>query len=431
MEPNPMDWQSKDKAVLERELNLRQHQINQLLKITQAINNNVSAKGLFDMYRSFLQWEMGVERMALYVRQEGTWRCSASIGVLREDTCVDIKDRLPDFTRMVYLNEETHPLLSQFDLVIPVLHKEDPIAYVFVGGFAEEEDMLSKLQFITTLTNVVAVAIENKRLFKRQLEQERLKREMELAGEMQRMLIPATLPTKKNYELASIYQPHYGVGGDYFDFLEFEDDKIVFCVGDISGKGVAAALLMANFQANFHTLIKKRTGLDEFIRDLNDSVNRITKGDRFITFFIAEYNIGKQELRYVNAGHNPSLLVTEEELRLLDKGCTLLGGFPQLPEVEVGKVRIDEDALILSYTDGLTDVQNPQGEFLKEEMLHRFVSAHHHLSASAFNARLMQEIEQFKGEQTYMDDFTVLTCKMFCQHQKPVLQPAGNFSSKG
>jgi len=202
-------------------------------------------------------------------------------------------------------------------------------------------------------------------------------------------------------------------------------------VGDISGKGVAAALLMANFQANFHTLIKKRTGLDEFIRDLNDSVNRITKGDRFITFFIAEYNIRNQELRYVNAGHNPSLLVTEGELQLLDKGCTLLGGFPKLPEVEVGNLRIREDALILSYTDGLTDVRNPQGEFLKEEMLHRFVSAHYRLSASAFNDRLMQRIEEFKGEQTYMDDFTVLTCKMFCQPQKPVLQPVGTFSSKG
>ena len=84
---------------------------------------------------------------------------------------------------------------------------------------------------------------------------------MELASEIQHMLIPKVLPTKSCYELASIYKPHYGVGGDYFDFIEFDDGKIVFCVGDISGKGVAAALLMANFQANFHTLINKRTGI--------------------------------------------------------------------------------------------------------------------------------------------------------------------------
>lgn len=398
---------------LERELNLKQLQINRLLNITQAINNNVSAEGLFNMYKSFLSWEIGVKKMALYIREEDDWSCASSIGIKEELLALDIRSYFEKYTRLNNVEDASHPLIREFDVVIPVRHKEHPIAYVFIGGFSEEEDMYNKVQFITTITNIIAVAIENKRLFKRQLEQERLKREMELASEMQRMLIPTNMPSKPGYELASIYKPHFGVGGDYFDFIEFEDGKIVFCVGDISGKGVAAALLMANFQANFHTLINKRTELDAFIRDLNTSVNLITQGERFITFFIAEYDTGRQSLRYVNAGHNPPVLVNDGELHLLNKGCTILGSFPELPEVEVGCVSLEGEAIILSFTDGLTDLQNESGDYLNEEMLYSFVRNNYKLSASAFNRQLMERLEVFKGGKNYPDDFTVLTCKIF------------------
>ena len=399
-------------ASLERELNLKQLQVNRLLNITQAINNNVSAEGLFDMYRSFLSWEIGVKKMALYIREDQAWLCATSIGLTEEQLAIDISSLLPKYTRLNNVDDQDHPLIREFDVVIPVRHKDQPIAYVFIGGFGEDEDMYSKVQFITTITNVIAVAIENKRLFKRQLEQERLKREMELASEMQRMLIPKTLPSKSGYEMASIYKPHLGVGGDYFDFIEFPDGKIVFCVGDISGKGVAAALLMANFQANFHTLINKRADLDEFIRDLNQSVNLITQGERFITFFIAEYDINERHLRYVNAGHNPPVLIINGTLHLLNKGCTILGSFQELPEVEIGELNIKGEAIILSFTDGLTDLKNPEGEYLNEEIIYDFAAQNYFLPATEFNRLLMELLEAFKGAQNYPDDFTVLTCKI-------------------
>ncbi len=402
-----------NKAELERELNLKQLQINSLLNITQAINDNVSVEGLFNMYKSFLSWEIGVKKMALYVLKDGEWICAASIGIKDKLLEIDISERLPTYTRLKNVEESEHELIREFDVVIPVRHKNEAISYVFIGGFSEDDDMYSKVQFITTITNVIAVAIENKRLFKRQLEQERMKREMELASEMQRMLIPQELPSKDCYELASIYKPHLGVGGDYFDFIEFEDGKIVFCVGDISGKGVAAALLMANFQANFHTLINKRTELDEFIRDLNQSVHLITQGERFITFFIAEYDINTRQLNYVNAGHNPPVLVANGNMHLLNKGCTILGSFTELPAFEVGRLKVEEEAVILSFTDGLSDIRNKADEFLSDELIYDFVQSHYLLSASTFNNKLLEVIENFKGEETYPDDFTVLTCKIF------------------
>ena len=398
---------------LERELHLKQLQVNRLLNITQAINNNVSSNGLFNMYNSFLSWEIGVKKMVLYIRGEEEWYCATSIGIKDEFLKYNIQTQLTKYQRMTHVEETEHPLISQFDVVIPVRHKDSSIAYVLIGGFGAEDDMYNKVQFITTITNVIAVAIENKRLFKRQLEQERLKREMELASEMQRMLIPQKLAKNNCYELSSIYKPHLGVGGDYFDFVEFNDGKIYFCVGDISGKGVAAALLMANFQANFHTLIKNlRLELDKFIRELNCSVNLITQGERFITFFIAEYDTNKRQLRYVNAGHNPPVMIDGGEVHFLTKGCTILGSFQTLPSIEIGEIQLKEEALVLTYTDGLTDIQNEAGEYLNEEVVAAFAKEHYQLSAKTFNQKLLELSKRFMGADDYPDDFTVLSCKI-------------------
>ena len=400
---------------LEKELNLKRLQINSLLTITQAINDNVSAEELYEMYHSFLSWELAVKKMALFVKcEKGNWHCATSIGITKKLLKEDITPILAKIKGPNNLEDEKHPLVSQFDVVIPVAHKKFPIAYVFIGGFSDEEDMYNKVQLITTITNVIAVAIENKRLFKRQIEQERYNKEMELAAEMQRLLIPQELPSNKHYELAGIYKPHFRVGGDYLDFLEFEDGKMFFCIGDISGKGVSAALLMANFQANFKTLINKhRSNLDEFIHDINGAVNRITLGDKFITFFIGEYDMADRSLRYINAGHTPPVLVDDGHLHLLDKGCTLLGLFEELPKLEVGKVQLKGEAVLLSFTDGLTDIRNTEGDFLSEDKLQHFVQGHYLVSASEFTEKLKGYIEAFIGEEKYPDDFTVLSCRFF------------------
>jgi len=401
------------REVLERELNLKQLQLNGLLNITQAINNNISAEELFEMYKSFLGWEIGITRMALYIKDENVWVCSSHIGLNEEECDIKPGKNLDHYKRLKLIEETEDEFLKTFDVIIPVHHKDNPIAYVLIGNFGDEDDMYNKVQFITAITNIIAVAIENKRLFKRQLEQERLRRELELAGEMQRMLIPKELPVTSRYELDSIYKPHYGIGGDYFDFLSFEEDKIVFCIGDISGKGIAAALLMANFQANFHTLINKREKLDSFIKDLNHSVNLITAGDKFITFFIAEFDFKTRILSYVNAGHNRPISCSEGKLEFLDKGCTILGSFRDIDDIEIGKVVLPQNAMIFAFTDGLIDLKNEKGENLSNEFLYEFLEANYELQAKVFNKKLMNRIELFKGDTTYPDDFTVLTCKIY------------------
>ena len=402
---------------LERELNLKQLQINGLLGITQAINNNVSADGLFKMYASFVNWEMAIEKMALYVKSsdgEGDWVCEVHRGIDNELVKLDISDRFENFQTLKNIEEEKdHPFISEFDVVIPVLHKKTAIAYSFFGGFGEGDDMYSKVKFITTITNIIAVAIENKRLFKRQIEQERLNREMELAGDMQQMLIPSNLPKNENYEFAGIYKPHLGVGGDYYDFVELEDDKFAFCIADISGKGLAAALLMASFQSNYHALIRQHANLEVFIRELNTELLRITNGDRFLTFFVGHYCKESKILHYINAGHNAPILWKNGATQRLEKGCTILGAFDELPLVEIGHLEIDEDTFIVTYTDGLTDVQDKEEAYFDEDLLEAFVNENANLTAKDFNDTLYKHVENFKGDMPFPDDFTLMTCKIF------------------
>lgn len=397
---------------LEKEINLKELQIKSLLTITQAINENVEATGLFHMYSNFVSWDIGFERMILFIPNEhGVWEKVAGFGDISV-TEEDIIAKLPYYHKVTILSETDHETLHDFDYVIPVFHKEKPIAYSLIGGFRDEKDQYNKIQFVITITNIIAVAIENKRLFKQQLEQQNFKKELELAKNVQNMLIPTSLPKTDQYDIASIYRPHSNIGGDYFDFIKFSDTKFAICIADISGKGISAALLMANFQAMIQSLVYQYRDLETFVFALNQSVMRITKGERFITFFIAEIDTFNKKLKYVNAGHYPPVLRNGDKTAELTKGCTVIGAFENMPEIEEGQVDLEDDALLLCFTDGLAELQDQSGDFFDGERIREFVMNHSEKNATSFNKSLMKEIDVFKGQESFSDDIAVITCKL-------------------
>ncbi len=196
---------------------------------------------------------------------------------------------------------------------------------------------------------------------------------MELAGDIQRMLIPDVLPSQKGIQMASMYQPHSEVGGDYFDVFDINDNEIVFCIGDISGKGISAALLMSNFQANLRALVYQEPDLVQLINTLNDRFTKITNSERFITFFIAKYNKQTHKMEYVSCGHNPTYIANVDKVESLTTGCTLLGMFDELPIVNLGETEVKEESLLFLYTDGIIDVVNDDDEHYEEERLEEFL----------------------------------------------------------
>lgn len=406
---------SRDLAILEKlekELSLKQLQIKSLLTITQAINENVAAEGLYNMYRSFLSWEMGINLMGLFILEDGEWKAATHINLDDEILRVDIGKILTDFKRLHTIKNSDPEIIQPFDIIIPVLHKDTPIAYSLIGGIKDKEDVYNKIQFITTITNIIAVAIENKRLFKQQLQQERYKKEIELASDVQNMLIPKELPVTEKFELDKIYKPHLNVGGDYLDYFPFDNDRFAFCIADISGKGVAAALLMANFQAIIQSLIYQYRDLETFVFALNQSVYRITKSDKFITFFVAEINLKKMNVKYINAGHYPPVLQQNGETRRLDKGSTVIGAFEKLPTIEEEIIPLSRGASILCFTDGLTDLKNEKGEYFDDKVVEDLLKNSEKLTAKEINGQLLRKIDSFKGKQSYPDDIAIITCKL-------------------
>lgn len=413
------DQQTKIKE-LEHDLHLKQLQINRLLNITQAINENVPAEGLFSMYANLLSWEFGITCMALYFRQHKRWECKASIGLSEEELAHDPSEAFKDFdSNIKTLGPQEDELLRRFSVVARVMHKQEALAYVFLGDVDDTPEMYDRVQFVRTITNVIAVAIENKRLFKRQLKQERYQTELSLATEIQRSLVPSKLPSNEHFEMSAIYIPRFGVSGDFYSAFVGEDRKLLFCIADISGKGTGAALLMSNFEASFWTLAHTRTTIDVLVRDLNDALFRVTQGERFMTLFVAEYDPKTRQLCYVNAGHNPPLLASPAKGKLLYtveeclEGCTLIGAFEELPTFKMGTMVLPKGAQILCYTDGVTELASERNEMYGEARLTAFAQANSGRIPEAFNQALLAELQNFQGAAEESDDVTIMSIRFF------------------
>lgn len=414
------------KFYLEKLLQTKQLELNSLLEVTQAISNNLPIESLFRIYEFILRAQMGIECLAVYVsdrsgntpteneEQEISWQCVCSFGVDAVDEELDVEKELLKFKETTELKGRKSKALSKFRVVIPVYHKEHALAYALLAkNEIEDQDTYQEhLKFVQTITNIIVVAVENRRLFNRQLKQEGMKKELDLAAQMQNMLIPSDFPKNKAYEIGAVYLPHQEVGGDYYDFIQLTEDEIIFVIADISGKGVAAALLMANFQATLRAMVKQKLEPDKFVRILNKSVNKITKGEKFITMFMGKYNMRSRELLYVNAGHNPPILLNKQNVKQLDSGTTILGMFDKLPFVNIGKIKIQPNSLLITYTDGLTDVENELFEHYEIEKLIEFTKKHSKLKIDDFNNRLIDELVEFKGQQVFTDDITLLSLRL-------------------
>jgi sigma-B regulation protein RsbU (phosphoserine phosphatase) len=395
---------------LENELSLKQLQITSLLNITQAINENLPQEDLFRMYKDFLTWELSIEKLALFIREGNTWKLSVSCHIENEENITDLPKVFIEFVRIHTVKVTDDPRLHEFEFIIPVYHKKEPIAYSLVKGVKRGEDIFNNIQLITSITNIIAVAIENKRLVRTQVAQEK---ELEFATEVTKMLIPAQMPQGKNYELANVYRPHYKVGGDYIDFIRFSEDRICFCIADVSGKGMAAAMIMANFQALVQNMGMQYRDLETLVLALNQTVARITGGEKYLTFFIALADLKAGKLYYVNAGHVPPLLLKKSVITELKATCTIIGHFDDLPEIREDTISLDEEIMLVAFTDGLVDIKNNSGQNYNNDRLNRFILDHANEHAENFALKLMDDLMHFGEGQELPDDIAILVFKFY------------------
>lgn len=394
---------------LEEALYQKQLQINCILNITQAINNNESAEELFNRFMTFLNREMSISKMIFLVWEDREWSCACRFNFENVDFILKNPQLFLEYKHISKLGDPKRPEFDGISFIIPVRHKNEPIAFVLIGFGDSNDDEYNKIKFITTISNVIAVAIENKRLFKRQVEQERMRQEMEVASQVQQMLIPTELPANKSYGISTFYQPHANVGGDFISCRELRKNTLAICIADVSGKGVPAALLMANFQAVYQSALNQFRDLKKMVGYINKQIYNITRSERFITCFFAVYNTEEGILRYVNAGHNPPVMCNNGSVILLKEGTTLLGAFEDLPFLQVGEVCVEKGGILVCYTDGLVELKNSEGDFYQEQRLVDFICSNDVDNDKEFTRLLLKEIDEFKGEAAYSDDIAVLT----------------------
>lgn len=390
----------------------RQIELNALLEITQAINNNFSAASLFNMYEFVLKVHLGIKKLYLFIKEDGEWKRAAAFGYTDHLTqhVEQIKSDLDSSEyKEPYRFPDESPYMGEFELIIPVLHKSVPLAYAFVGGTgSDDENAGSNIRFIQTITNVIIVAIENKKLFREQLQQEGMKKELELASNVQSMLFPSKLPMNDKVQICADYLPHQSVGGDYYDFVQLNEDEFIYCIADVAGKGISAALLMSNFQAYLRTLALIHDNIKDLVKALNQRVYENTKGDRFITLFIGKYNQKTRQFDYVNAGHNPPILFHEGKTTFLKDGTTILGVFDDLPFIKSGTLLLRPSTLIVNYTDGIVEMDDNENGF-DTEQLEEYIKQHGDVSVEEFNKKLMAYLESFKIRNKVTDDITLLS----------------------
>ncbi len=393
---------------------VRDQKLGALLEITTAINSNLSKSKLFAIYEFVLREQLNIGKLCLFLN-EGEWDMALKFGA-DSDVDIDIRRDLLPITEITEVNSKLEGPFKEYDIVVPVYHKTKPLAYLLIGDVMEEALMVSPiikhLPFVQTLTNIIAVAIENKNLVNESLRQEGMKKELELASEMQAMLLPTSLPSNNNLDIAVFYQSHQQVGGDYYDFIELGEDEVCFCIADVSGKGVSAAMLMSNFQANLRALVHYSATLAHLIEVLNRKVLESAKGEKFITLFVAKYNIKTREMIYVNAGHNPPFLISED-ISLLNAGCPGLGMLDEIPLITEGRITIPAGSSLFCYTDGLVETENEQNKEYGMEGLQESLGQNRTKTPSEINTSVLNDLKIYKGRTNYADDIALLSCKFF------------------
>ncbi len=394
---------------------IRDLKLSVLLDVTKAINSNLSTPELLEIYEDTLKNKLNIGKLVLFLN-DGEWKKLCQYGIEKEIS-LGIVDQLQSINEISTAQMHGAILDKEFEIIIPVFHKERALAYVLIGDLEndrlEVSPAIKHLPYIQTITNIIIVAIENKQLARKAIQQATYQKELELAREMQQMLFPDDLPNNSEIHADAMYLPFDTVGGDYYDYFEISDDEVMFCMADVSGKGIAAALLMSNFQANLRVLGPVVKNLDELIEILNAKVEKSSKGEKFITFFLGRYNKKTRRLSYVNAGHNPPILFNNEEILLLEKGSYGLGMLEEMGQIVIGNTILKSNSFIVCYTDGIVDAENLSNEFFGPESLQKIILQYNKLAVNEINQSILLNVTEFKGPKNFNDDFTLLTIKFF------------------
>jgi sigma-B regulation protein RsbU (phosphoserine phosphatase) len=417
----------------------KMHRIAELQQVNRKLDRKVQELNtLFDMGREFgvmldpdklirlfvfsLMGQIGVSRYLICLKDGPDMRVVASKinGPVPQS---ELLDRLSGqktavtFGDMV-VRQATDPrvLLGELGLrvIVPMQMQGESRGLVLLGEkLSREPYSREDLEFLTSLCNLAIISLENARLFKEALEKQKLEDELMIARDIQKGLLPSVLPTIEGIELVATNISSKQVGGDYYDVIRVGADRHIIAIGDVSGKGTPAALLMANLQATIRALVPLQLSLSELTGRVNDLMCLNTGGNKFVTFFWGIVDAAAMTLRYVNAGHNyPYLIRADGAVERLESGGMILGILPTGAPYLEATLELRKGDLLVLFTDGISEAMDKEGKEYGEDRLEVLVRDLRTRTAAEVMTRIHDDILRHTRGAPQSDDITMMVLRV-------------------
>jgi len=323
---------------------------------------------------------------------------------------------VPDAYQVPFFNSEFDKrtgFVTRSVLCVPVRDNEQEIIGVIMalnkksGLFTAADE-----EYLKALAVHVAIALQNAEYHRHELLNQIIQRDLETAASIQQGLLPDEPPCVPGLEMSAFNLPARQVGGDYYDFVRCRDRELCFTIGDISGKGLPAALLMSAIQAGLRSVIPDRPGVSQVVARLNNLLCEIGPSDKFSTLFMGLIDPRGRTITYTNAGHSPPLLVRGGRVQALaDGGGIPLGIVPGMA-YQSAEIALEPGDLLVCYTDGITEAMNERREMFGEERLEEACRRYAECGAAEFIDRVYEQVLEFTGDTAQHDDITMLAVKV-------------------
>ena len=301
----------------------------------------------------------------------------------------------------------------KIELIIPMQIQGKTKGLIFLGK--RINNLLytnDDIEFISSVGSLAIISLENQRLFLEELEKQKIEEELEIAREIQGNLLPQKKPSYKHFDVVAENITSRQVGGDYYDIISLDEKNFCIAIADVVGKGVPAALLMANLQAFLKVICKQGMKLDEATALINDLVSENITDGKFITFFWALLNDEEVSIHYVNAGHNPPLLIRNGKIIKLEKGGIILGVMKTQRPYISETLELKKDDIIVMFTDGISEAKNINDEEFSDERLEKFVVGITEKPAAEILSAIKNEVHKFTYGAVQSDDITLMIVKV-------------------
>jgi sigma-B regulation protein RsbU (phosphoserine phosphatase) len=408
--------------LVNRKLDRKIQELNTLFDLGKEFGALLDPEKLIRLLVFSLLGQVGVNRYLIALKEGADMRIVAA----RTDAGAPQGELLSALTRVrtpVLVENLTvrdavdpRPVLASLGLsvIVPMQIQGETRGLLVLGEKLNREPYRqADLEFLASLANLAIISLENARLFKETLEKQRLENELMIARDIQKGLLPSVLPRIAGLDIAATNVSSKQVGGDYYDVIPMTRDRHIIAIGDVSGKGTPAALLMANLQATIRALVPLNLSLSELTGRVNDLMCQNTGGNKFVTFFWGFVDDAVRSLTYVNAGHNyPYLFHADGSVDRLDKGGMILGIMPAAVPYEEASIPLRPGDMLMLFTDGVSEAMSRDSEEFGEERLEAVLRARADKSAQDIIAAVHREILEFTVGAPQSDDITMMVLRV-------------------